>query len=88
MVNKKITDHMSGSNDITLLKVNHAEYHSLKPCGVLLLKRPAVAGDRSLLRCPSRSVLVDQASSRCESLHLPHQSQLATRALGRSLSMP
>ena len=30
MVNKKITDHMSGSNDITLLKVNHAEYYSLR----------------------------------------------------------
>src|SRR6266550_1489278 len=28
--NKKIMDHMSGSNDFTLLKLNHAEYYSLR----------------------------------------------------------
>jgi hypothetical protein len=31
--------------------VNHAEYHSLEACGVLLLKRLALVGDRSLLGC-------------------------------------
>jgi hypothetical protein len=64
MANKKIMDHMAGSNDITLLKVNHAEYYSLEPCAVLLLKRPALAGDRSLLGCPSRGAPVDRAFSR------------------------
>ena len=28
MANKKIMDHMSGSNDFTLLNLDHAEYHS------------------------------------------------------------
>ena len=54
MANKKIMDHMAGSNDFTLLKVNHAEYYSLEPCGVLLLKRPALVGDRGLLDAVTR----------------------------------
>jgi hypothetical protein len=60
MANKKIMDHIAGSNDITLLKVNHAEYYSLEPCGVLLLKRPALASpctSLSLRRVPPGSSL-------------------------------
>jgi len=49
---------MSGSNDFTLLNLDHAEYHSWEPCGVLLLKRPALVSHpspRASLACCGRS---------------------------------
>src|SRR5215208_5865284 len=48
---KKIMDQISGSNGFTVLKLNHAEYYSLEPFGVLLLIRRGFVGDASLLRC-------------------------------------
>jgi hypothetical protein len=74
MANEKIIVHMCGSNDFTLLKLNHTEY-SLEPCGA--------CSDAVTTHSRGSGFL-----SRRIACISPHESELAAHARGRSSSQP